>query len=667
MKVPVFFTGCCLIFWGLESNALLISIPLAILLESSNFTAKKWHLSQEDFIRISDFTSVIFLATIALILLNYGVFYFLKALVQWQPLIVLPLILAQLFSTNDKIIIGTRIGSKNRKAHVHQPMDFTVIYCGLCLFSAAVTNSRSDLFYPLFITLAAWIFFFNRGRAFAVPLFIVLTFLSTTLGYLGFQGGEKAHDYLSITLGRMIRGYYWSKYADPFQDSLSFGTLKNDKLSGQILMRMKADQRKPLLLRQASYDTWFPNRWKNTRSFEYLPISEQGWQLHPEPPPHGKRLAMELYLPKEKGLLPSPSGSYQVAGEHLFELGQNSAGIIKIIDAASLVDYEIHYDENLVFKEDTPHPSNLKIPEEEQATIDQIATELNLLALPPSRQVSTLVSFFASKFNYSLTITNHRDRSTLLGDFLLDHRQGYCEMFATATALLLRKAGTPSRYVTGFAAVEYSRLEDKFIIRKRHAHAWVEAYIDKRWVTIDTTPATWPESDREKSSFLEPVRDVFAFLKLHFDRFRIQTEQRYNLLLSLTIVLLTAFLGLRYYRRMQAKSLSETPEVPKKTFDQETPFSKVEEHLAKAGLPRGKSEPFLVWLERINRVHPLDMKATHQLYLLHQKLRFDPTEHTDKEYTQLLNGVTHWLNTTRIASPEEAAGKGLTPLDSNSV
>ncbi len=75
-------------------------------------------------------------------------------------------------------------------------------------------------------------------------------------------------------------------------------------------------------------------------------------------------------------------------------------------------------------------------------------------------------------------------------DFLFVHREGHCEYFASALALLGRSIGVPTRVITGFRVVESSPLGGYRIVRERNAHAWVEAFIDGEWVTFDPTPAS---------------------------------------------------------------------------------------------------------------------------------------------------------------------------------
>ena len=64
-----------------------------------------------------------------------------------------------------------------------------------------------------------------------------------------------------------------------------------------------------------------------------------------------------------------------------------------------------------------------------------------------------------------------------------------CEYFASAAVILLREAGVPARYVTGYL-VRQRRGNNQWAALNRDAHAWAEAYDDelKSWVTVEATP-----------------------------------------------------------------------------------------------------------------------------------------------------------------------------------
>jgi len=94
-----------------------------------------------------------------------------------------------------------------------------------------------------------------------------------------------------------------------------------------------------------------------------------------------------------------------------------------------------------------------------------------------------IVRFFASRFRYTLS-----DPAPSIREFLFRKRAGYCEHFAAGLTLLLRGAEIPSRVAAGYLGGEWNGIGKYLIVRQSDAHAWVEAWIDGRWVTLDATP-----------------------------------------------------------------------------------------------------------------------------------------------------------------------------------
>ncbi|MDR7540571.1 MAG: transglutaminase domain-containing protein, partial [Armatimonadota bacterium] len=73
--------------------------------------------------------------------------------------------------------------------------------------------------------------------------------------------------------------------------------------------------------------------------------------------------------------------------------------------------------------------------------------------------------------------------------FLFVTRQGSCEAFSSALAVLLRAAGVPARLVTGYTTGTYNRLTGYYEVRNSDAHAWVEVFQPGvGWVAVDPTP-----------------------------------------------------------------------------------------------------------------------------------------------------------------------------------
>jgi transglutaminase-like putative cysteine protease len=76
-----------------------------------------------------------------------------------------------------------------------------------------------------------------------------------------------------------------------------------------------------------------------------------------------------------------------------------------------------------------------------------------------------------------------------LEEFLFEKREGHCERFASALALLLRMHNIPTRIAIGYVPGPNSRFSDWRQIRFKDAHAWTEAWFPELgWTTFDATP-----------------------------------------------------------------------------------------------------------------------------------------------------------------------------------
>lgn len=638
---PILLAGAAL-FWGVEHSRILLGVVLALVLGTVTVIKRRWLFSENDFVRISDLTSVCFLTCIGLVMINSEMVHFLKELTGWLPLTLAPLIVAQLYSDSEKIVIGTGISLRKNRIHKHKPLDFRFYYFGLCLFSAAVANTRSDFFYPVVMFLLLWLLVQNRGRAFTPLLFATLFFVAAGMGVYGYKSSELLHDFIRKESRRYFYNYFTQHYADPFQSHLSFGNIGRLKLSDEIILRVSSGKDSPELLRQAVYETYHHNSWHSSLPFNYLVVSPSGWDLIPPPHQGGEKTTIEYYLPKEKGLLPQPYGSFHVQSPTIYELDQKENGITRIIDGASLISYDIRYRQN-VNQRDQPIKKHLQLHRDEEPVVAKVASSLDFNNKNSAQRLAVIEQFFGDGFVYSLELVGKGQYRTVLENFLLESKRGYCEQYATAATLLLRKAGIPSRYVTGFAVIERSELEDKYLVRKRHAHAWSEAYIDGSWQVVDVTPSDWLVQESTTQSFFKHAKDYLAYFKVKFDHFRIGTEQNYKVLLSGVIMLLSSYLAYRIYRRMNArKSHQPSVENRRKFAAVDSPFYRIEEQLQHQ-ITRKPQEQFSSWIGRIYPGDPSVTKELTALYATHLLLRFDPMGLPDKDLETYTRRVSRWL------------------------
>jgi hypothetical protein len=71
----------------------------------------------------------------------------------------------------------------------------------------------------------------------------------------------------------------------------------------------------------------------------------------------------------------------------------------------------------------------------------------------------------------------------------LETRQGYCQHFAGAMALMLRYLGIPARVAVGFTTGTYDAGRKEWVVTDHNAHAWVEVYFPGfGWLQFDPTP-----------------------------------------------------------------------------------------------------------------------------------------------------------------------------------
>ncbi len=89
-------------------------------------------------------------------------------------------------------------------------------------------------------------------------------------------------------------------------------------------------------------------------------------------------------------------------------------------------------------------------------------------------------------------------RPVPLEAFLFDTREGYCQQFSGAMALMLRMAGVPARVASGFTPGSFDSDRGEYIVRDLDAHSWVEAFFPHiGWVTLDPTPTVAPPAAQE--------------------------------------------------------------------------------------------------------------------------------------------------------------------------
>jgi hypothetical protein len=373
------------------------------------------------------------------------------------------------------------------------------------------------------------------------------------------------------------------------------------------------------------------------------------WCFHPEPG-GGRTITVAANLHKGQGVLKLPDGAFRVDNLPVASMQRNQYGTVKVDGGPGFVAYRVQFDKRVAGQR-PPAEYDLSIPEKEKPALGLIRDRLQLTGIPPREILERVESFFQKNFSYSLVQHGGGYKNTPLTNFLLQRRAGHCEYFATATVLLLRSAGIPARYAMGYSVHEFSRLENRFIVRDRHAHAWTLVYVDGTWHNFDTTPGTWVSIEDADAPGWEFVTDLGSWCWFNLSQgFRWVRQSNGFAYLGWLIIPAVFLMARRLFRKKRvrhpvAKKPSQSVAAPTPAGT-DSDFYLIENALIKSGFVRHPAETLRNWIERLPQNQPVthlinDLKS---ILHLHYRYRFDPRGIGAAEKAALISGTRPWLD-----------------------
>ena len=247
-------------------------------------------------------------------------------------------------------------------------------------------------------------------------------------------------------------------------------------------------------------------------------------------------------------------------------------------------------------------------------------------------KIAAVKNYFHNNYKYSLSVSIPHSRDPITY-FLLNRPDAYCEYFAAGTAVLLRIAGVPCRYVTGVVMNERDTITDCWVARQRDAHAWVEAWDkDKRqWFIVESTPSAGvPQVDQEVSLFSSYI-DYFKF---KFQEFRLSlglggvnglrmwvSEALFNLILWLfttvpgMLVILIIFLIMSKRAKSRLVELWQIRTIDPKIRDMNNQLKRMDRKLVRFGLRRLPDETIRAFAKRISESDNYKMLAKKEYFV----------------------------------------------------
>lgn len=676
MKTPPFLLGAALIFWGWASQSLLLALLMAIILEGSRVFRVRWDFSLTDFTRIADVTAIIVSGLFIYLFFTEGILGMGFILLQWLPALFFLLIVTQYYSTQECFEVQSLFWLLRRRQPSYDVPEARYVnlsypYVVICLIAASTMNIRSQTFYVLLLLLAAWALWSIRADHYPHALWIAALLMTVYIGYQGQFALTRLQRALenSSTLVALITGIQTPE-VDPYKTTTAIGSLGTVKLSNHVAFRIKSETgaQGPLLLREATYNTYQHSRWFAVQD-EFLGLEPEtnrtSWVLLPEEilraadplntpkywprlPDIPKELLISARLEDGKGLLRLPTDTVQIDHLNVSVVLQNRFGVVKVDDGPNILTYTPVFGAGRAIDSPPDARRDLEIPPDDAAEIRALADQYHLKRATAAESISSITEFFQQSFSYSLTLQRSQWRRTPILDFLQNTRSGHCEYFATATVLLARAVGIPARYAVGYA-VDRVAADRWTFVHGREAHAWALVYVNDSWQNLDTTPPSWRPIEQQDIASAEWASTLWASIEFTLSEW---VQRGYVLRVFLIIGLLCLpVLSVRIWRWYRQKRKVRRPliagEIAEEVRNQagaDSAFFAIIAYLHTFGIPRHEWEPLSRWLERLNRhLPPQAATALPPLLRIHYRYRFDPDGLSAEERAQFQVAVRNWL------------------------
>lgn len=157
----------------------------------------------------------------------------------------------------------------------------------------------------------------------------------------------------------------------------------------------------------------------------------------------------------------------------------------------------------------------LQLPDTVPERVRQLARDITAEADNPYDQAKAIEQYLQMNYGYTNTPNNNgSDSMDFVDRFLFEIREGYCDYFSSAMAVLARSIDLPTRWVKGFSTgsleidgsemIPFEELGIEpgeagvYTVLNSNAHSWVEVYFEGfGWIPFEPT-----------SGFLLPVHEA---------------------------------------------------------------------------------------------------------------------------------------------------------------
>lgn len=657
MNTPPFLLGAAALFWGWQSGFWLVGGAAAIVLEAPRWLARRFEVELLRQRRLADMCLVLAAMVGVGCYVAYGNPRAIVLLFQWLPVILLPLGLLQAWGAEPAIRLDVLFWSLRREVRGGATaVNLGYAYLVFWLIGAAAANQRGDLATIGMVALGCWALLGARRSRANAGMWVLQIALAAGLGSVLHVGLNSAQLWLEGAAPDWMSGGGGNR-TNPYRSSTDLGSIGELKQSDEIILRVKPDAplTGPLLLHRATYNEYGGTAWvaRGARFAEVpRPPASPAWTLREG----AARRLIEVadFAVHGNPVLSLPAGAMRVTVPAI-SLRANNLGAVQAEAAPGFLIYTVAAGDAPP-QAQAPDASDLKLPAREHAVFAETARTLGLAGLPPFQAMQRVRDFFATGFRYSTAGMAAAPGRTALAQFIGGTRAGHCEYFASATVLLMRAAGLPARYATGFSVQERAPDGTTYLVRERHAHAWARVFVDGVWIDVDTTPAGWADAEDEgrpaAARWRSRFTDAWSALRYRYARWQLTSSEteKWSLFGGIGVLVLAwlawrVFGGARKAPKPAGGPLLPATRDAARLAGRDSSFYQVESELQRRGMVRAANETVQEWLARVGRER--SGFAGHadlpRLLRLHYRYRFDPAGLSAAEQAALAQGCAEWL------------------------
>jgi len=531
---PRLLLGVAFLFWGAMLDQPLAALIAAIATESRHWTKTRWRFGEKGFARSWQ------LCMLILIVVAVG---FLQseertaegslALLSWLPFILMPMGLAQQYSSDRGVPLTTfsyfarrKMAADRRAGRPVHLRWFQFGYCwfGIILFTAGLGIGQLELerYYLGVCILVGVALFHLRGSRKRPVAWATAFLMAVVMAGAMTEGVYELYRY--VVKNASLTGNEGESQRDT---ETAIGEIKKLQLSPKIEWRFFQDEGKqPDLLRLAVYNKpvgskkW-SGRGRSPKFVEAESVTEErdrggsflkmfqndegDYSYREEDLSAGKfgSRGRVIGLVDDQSLIPSPVNARRILKPAAEGMEHSTLGATRVFDPnQGAMELVFEFEDGSGAIEDDPSLYDLQLPtgEREGVTnfwrsrgelvsewkrdgrrIPEISVAHQGTMADHEEMLSLLGGILASApFQYDLDLGDDNERNPITTFLKITHK-GHCEYFASATVMLLRRVGIPARYVVGYAVEEEGSNEGEWILRGKHAHAWAQAYIGGEW------------------------------------------------------------------------------------------------------------------------------------------------------------------------------------------